>query len=364
MADEASARILDGRAWSDFCRALEQAGQVVLRPGSPQDAFDRAEGYRYLTRLARVALETFLETADPDFPVFRRPSHETVKIGADNPDNHYQAATISGAREYRIRGRRNTVHYLGMGTYFGSYGRSGRRGQSGYLERFELAPDGSFEVAVSRERRPGNWLPMDAESDLLIVRQTFQERAREQVADLEISCVGGPPAPAPVTPACVDAGLAAAAAYVQGTASLFADWAEGFARHKNELRRLDPAVAAAAHGDPNIAYYHGYWELGPDEAWLVEVVPPACDYWNFQVNNHWMESLDYRWHRIAINHAEAAYEKDGSVRLVVAHRAPGVPNWLETAGHARGTACLRWVGAREHPAPRTRVVSLAMVGTR
>jgi hypothetical protein len=63
--------------------------------------------------------------------------------------------------------------------------------------------------------------------------------------------------PAPVTPESIDRGLAAAAAYVAGTAGLFADWAEGFAKRPNELARLDPAVAAAAHGDPNICYFPG-----------------------------------------------------------------------------------------------------------
>ncbi|MBW2313427.1 MAG: DUF1214 domain-containing protein, partial [Deltaproteobacteria bacterium] len=116
---------------------------------------------------------------------------------------------------------------------------------------------------------------------------------------------------------------------------------------------------AAAHGDPNIAYLYSWWELGPDEAFVIEVPPPACEYWNLQVNNHWMESLDYRWHRIALNHHEAVLEADGSVRIVVAHEDPGVPNWLETAGHRRGNVCLRWVGAKEHPVPAVRVVKRA-----
>ncbi|MBW2316500.1 MAG: hypothetical protein JRH10_20245, partial [Deltaproteobacteria bacterium] len=138
MSDDSSDRILDGRAWTDFCRALEAAGQVVLRDSGPADAFDRAEGYRYLSRLTRVALETFIETADPAFPTFRRPSHETVKIGADNPDNYYQAATISGEYEYVIRGKRNTIYYLGLGTYYGNYAKGVERGQSGYLDSFEV----------------------------------------------------------------------------------------------------------------------------------------------------------------------------------------------------------------------------------
>ena len=71
-----------------------------------------------------------------------------------------------------------------------------------------------------------------------------------------------------------------------------------------------------------------------------------------------MESLDYRYHTIALNHAQVRARPDGSVRLVVSHRDPGLPNWIETAGHRRGTMCLRWVGAERHPEPTTRVVKL------
>jgi hypothetical protein len=360
MSDDANARVLSGQTWRDFCRSLEKAGEVVLRPGSPMDAFDRAEGFRYLSRLTRVALESYLEFADPLYPVLRRPAHETVKIGADNPDNYYQSAVLDGRHEYRLRGTRGTVHYLGFGTYAGSYGSSGRRGQTGYLDAREMKidPDGRFEVVLST-RPPGgdtNWLRMEPDSSSLIVRQTFQDRDAEHIAELHLERIGASGGPAPLGPAFLDRGLQAAAAYVAGTASLFADWAEGFARRKNELPRFDPSVAAAAHGDPNIVYYHGYWELEPEQALLVEVTPPRCEYWNFQLNNHWMESLDYRYHRIAVNHHGAVAGPDGAVRLVIAHQDPGVPNWLDTAGHRRGTMCLRWVGAEHHPDPTTRVV--------
>ena len=197
---------------------------------------------------------------------------------------------------------------------------------------------------------------MEPDTSTLIVRQTYQSRARERIADLTIERVGAAGPPADLSPQTLDQALAAAAAYVRGTATIFTDWAEGFAQRKNELPRFDAKVAAAAHGDPNIVYYHGYWELAEGEQLWIEVTPPACDYWNFQVNNHWMESLDYRFHRIALNHSEAKLETDGSLRLVLAQRDPGHPNWLETAGHRRGTMCLRWIGARQHPDPRTRVV--------
>ena len=362
-SDDSGARVLSGDAWRDFCRALERAGDVVLRPGSPLDPFDRAEGFRYLSRLTRVALESYLEFADPLFPVLRRPAHETVKIGADNPDNYYQSAAIRGDCEYRLSGTRGTVHYLGFGTYAGGYGSSGRRGQTGYVDARELAigPDGRFDVLLSCRRPPAgtHWLAMEPDTSSLIVRQTFQDRENERIADLRLERIGATGTPEPLHPAVLDRGLQAAAAYVHGTASLFADWAEGFAKRINELPRFDPAVAAAAHGDPNIVYYHGYWELAPGQALLIEVTPPRCEYWNFQLGNHWMESLDYRYHRIALNHHGAVVSPDGSVRLVIAGEDPGVANWLDTAGHRRGTMCLRWVGAETHPDPRTRVVDLS-----
>ena len=41
---EAEQRIIDGRAWADFCQALERAGDAVLRPTTPATPLDRAEG--------------------------------------------------------------------------------------------------------------------------------------------------------------------------------------------------------------------------------------------------------------------------------------------------------------------------------
>ena len=47
-------------------------------------------------------LEAFVEYCDPAFPVLKRMAHETVKLGADNPDNYYFNAQISGKYSYRL----------------------------------------------------------------------------------------------------------------------------------------------------------------------------------------------------------------------------------------------------------------------
>ena len=354
-------RVMDGTSWNEFCDTLKAAGGAVLSDTAPDDPFDRAEGFRYLSRLTRAALETFLEYADPKAPALNRPVHETAKIGADNPDNYYMRAAISGRYEYRLYGNRGTVNYLGFGAQSAGVASSGDSEQAGYVEArdMEIAADGSFELWLSKQPRPGNWLPLSDDTEALIVRQTFLDRDSEVPADLRIERVDGDAHPEPLTPEKLDAGLQSAAGLVLSCANLFASWASGFEQHANELPRFDDSVSMGAGGDPNIAYYHSYWELAPDEALVIEVMPPECDSWNFQLDNWWMESLDYRFHRIHTNKHIASYQPDGSIRIVVAHSDPGLPNWIETTGHSRGTMCFRWIRAKEHPEPTTRVVAFS-----
>ena len=163
----------------------------------------------------------------------------------------------------------------------------------------------------------------------------------------------------PLTPEHVDEGLRDASTLVAGASLLFAKWARDFQEHTNTLPRFDQEVSNRAGGDPNIAYYHSHWRLAPDEALVIEVTPPRCEHWNFQLNNYWMESLDYRYFTDPREQALRRLEPDGSVRIVVAHADPGLPNWITTVGHAEGTMCFRWVRADAHPVPRTRVVKLA-----
>ena len=200
---------------------------------------------------------------------------------------------------------------------------------------------------------------MTPDTTALIVRQTYLDRDRETPAQLRIERIGGEGKPTPLTPEALDAGLRAASGLVVGCSALFSSWAQGFQKHTNQLPKFDDSISMGAGGDPNIGYYHSYWKLGPEEALLIEVKPPACESWNFQLDNHWMESLDYRHHRIHVNKHTARYRKDGSVRIVVTHRDPGVENWIETAGHSQGTMCFRWIRADSHPQPMTRVVKLS-----
>ena len=362
--DVAEQRITSGQSWNEFCDSLKAAGAALSFPGAPQDPFSQAEGYRYLSRITRAGLMAFVEHADPKAPVLHRVVNENTKMGADNPDNFYLTASLDGNYEYRITGQRNTIAYLSFGTQSGNYGQGGGLPPTGYIEsdQIQMDADGRFELVLSSSRQDGNWLPMTPETGALVVRQTFGDRSSETPAELSIERINCNPEeaqPSHLTAAALDEGLGKAGALVMGAPLLFAKWARDFSKHSNELPRFDPDTSLAAGGDPNIAYYHSHWALEPDEALVIEVMPPECEHWNFQLNNYWMESLDYRHFTVHTNMHLARYEGDGSVRLVVAHDDPGVHNWLQTAGHTFGTMCFRWVRADENPEPACRVVKLA-----
>lgn len=346
-------KILTGKAWAAYCDELKAAGATLLYPGAPRDSLSQAEGIRYLCRLTRAGLEAFVEYNDPSFPVLRRMVHETIKMGADNPDNVYLNAQIMGTLEYRITGKRNTIHYLGFFTQNGHYGTTGGMAPCGHLEgkSLHLDADGSLEIILSKTPKGKNWLKIEEETSLVIVRQTFFDRAREIPAELHISTLDRKTAPDPPTPKRVVEGMKNAALLVGGAALLFTRWARDFQKHTNQLPQFDPGKSNAAGGDAGIIYYHSHWKLAPNEALVIEVKPPQCENWNFQLNNYWMESLDYRYHKICINKGSAVYEKDGRVKVVVSHTDPGHPNWLQTCGHREGTMCWRWYRLAEGESP-------------
>jgi hypothetical protein len=348
--------VLTGQAWRDFCHALEKAGDVVLREKAPATPLDRAEGYRYLTRLVREMLYSTVDNADPDFP--RLHELDLVKIGADNPDNVYLSANIRGDRTYRITGTRGTIAYFSIGSKANRYAKDGTMASTGELSGKDLVvdPDGTVEITASATPQDKNWLPLAADSTSLVVRQTYLDRSTETPGRWHIEQVGGPDRPAELAPEFLAKALKRAALSVHGTAATFAYWTETFMSRPNELPDFGQEMFQRAGGDPEIFYLHGYWTLEPGQAWVIEADVPDCPYWNFQLGNWWMESLDHH-RRITVNKHTAELD-DGRLTIVVARRDPGWGNWIDTCGHTSGTALLRWLGATTHPVPRCRVIDL------
>ena len=354
-----------GDLWRGFCEDLQQLGELV-ESAAGADELDRAEGYRYLTRLLRLALEMQLEHSSARHPSFYSLSHDTAKIGADNPDNVYLNAAVDGRLTYEIAGHAGDAPYLSFGTKENRYAIDGRMISTGELDKADLriARDGSLRVVVSAERVSGNWLPMSPQSNMVIVRQTFNDRAREAPARLSIRRLDPDPEYDLLSPELLEQQLHHALAFVAGTAKTFLGWVERFrAGHRNRFELGDQSFYQAAGGDPNICYIYAFWELESDEEVLQVRSPvPRCDYWNFQLTNLWMESLDYRFHPVHLNHAHAVLDADGLLRIHVSHRPiRGLRNNLVTTGHRRGVMLMRWIGAEEHPVPELRRLTRAEV---
>ena len=357
---EAAERLASGRAWNEFCDALKGAGRIVL-DHAPDHELDRAEGFRYLTRLTRMAFKLCLEHADPAAPRLVQYMDPTQKFGVDNPDQLSLWARISGEYSYRPRGSRGSASYYGIGVYAGSAGRGGRRTVAHLnADEIEAAPGGGVDVVLSPREHAGNWVELPPDTTTLLVRQTWNDAATERPEwpTLERLDAHGPPPP--LRSSQVVKGLQRASRQITGSARLFAELSDRWRAQPNVLHPMDEQMARESFGDPDFYYSGGYWRLAADEALVIEFVVPRCRYWGFLLCNYWTESLDYRYRPVSANRSTAIPRKDGSVCLAAAARDPGLPGvtWLDTEGHAEGTMTLRWLLAEETPVPTPRVVKL------
>ena len=90
---------------------------------------------------------------------------------------------------------------------------------------------------------------------------------------------------------------------------------------------------------------------------------PAGPFANVMLWNVHMQTLDYRNLPTALNKAQIEYEPDGSYRIIISHQDPGLPNWLCTDGHQRGSIFWRFLlPETDPPKPECTVVRLSELG--
>ena len=351
---KAEQRIMDGSTWDDFCDRLKAAGKLVTTSDSPDDVFNRALGYRLLTRLLRGGLESAVDYADPQYPDFFRLADETKGVLNNNPDNYYQNCVVDGRFDYRITGKRGTVPWFSIGSK-ANEGEVIGMVSTGEIDSrdMHMEDDGSFEILVSATEKPGNWLPMTENTRMLIVRQTYGVRSEEEVYRLQIECLNPERPHNNLDPEALEGQLERALTFMESTCGLAVNWMARYKRQwLNALPEDDQALCHQAGGDPNIHYYQSYYDLEPDEAMLIHLHDiPECETWNLQISTYWMECLEYRFFDAAFNMQTSKYEDDGSVYIVIAHQDPGprYPNWLDTHGINPGGILGRYVGAKTPP---------------
>ncbi|WP_214104134.1 DUF1214 domain-containing protein [Acrocarpospora catenulata] len=369
------------RAWEDFCvglgAKLAWAGAEILDRDGPE--LDRVEGLRVLLRDMRMSVERAVEYLDRDFPFFGDGFNDTYHLIGDAPDYTLQLAYVDGDAEYVIRGRAGTADCF----TFTSQGPAPGSPDPGVLmklvdptasaaitgtldsDAIPMDPDGHFEVTVSRAPpASGAWLPLAPNSTMILVRNEFHGRftdhRRHRPAKLTISRRFAPERPAPLRAAGLRRGLDQ---IVRETGTATVSRGRMFAEFQRRGVGFDAAQDRwkAGGGNPRTVFLSGFWELAPGQALVVEVDdPPKASFWLLGLTNAWMESLDFRFHQMYLNSTTATVGPDGGLRFVVAAEDPGVPNWLDTAGHERGVLMWRWTyPERPPPIPRVRPVRLS-----
>jgi Protein of unknown function (DUF1214) len=355
--------LTSGSVWVDFCEQLKAAGAQIQREDAPGSPLDRATGFRHLMALLWTGINQAMTYSSPLHPRMSQVARTDVyKWGLDCPDAAYRSASIDGRHNYRITGRLGTVHYLSFQVNEGMANHGNMRG-----DQLELEPDGSFVLWVGPDARTGNWMPTPPGADFLIVRQFFYDWSTEEPAELEIERVVGPgdslgelDNPNAASPDRVARQLSSIATWLNASAKFWID--VEVMGQMTDRNRFQAATAKPESGGAieNLNGW-GHFDLAPDDALIIDVQPAHALYWSVHLGNFWWESLDYCYRHTSLNGFQADLDPDGRFRAVIAHEDPGVANWLDTCGHARGPMLFRWIVADHAPDPTCTVVPFSQV---
>ena len=323
------------------------------------DDIDVVEGYRYVTEVISGASEFFIE-GDPDHPRMALIVNPARKLQGDNPDAIYHFAQIRGDRAYRVFGVRGEESYISFTVHSEAAdgGFNGRVLADINDSQFTFGADGSYEIVFSAEKpsdSSANWVQLDPDARMLIVRSYF---LREQSAQndplvqvrIGIEPLDDVPPPPPLDDETLAARLRAGVAFLRQTTL-------------GQPLPSEPSIAPFMGKEPNtvgepwsfrnagvdaagavdIFYSMGKWDLGPDDALVMRGTIPPSRFTNVMLWNRHMQTLEYAHRRSSLNSSQIQYEPDGSYVIVVAHRDPGVANWLDTGGHRVGTIFWRYL---------------------
>jgi hypothetical protein len=370
-------------AFDAWVQAQTAALDVVRQATEvPESGVDLAEGYRWVTRLSRLALDWIVERSDPLHPQLFTLQDDYRKLLVDNPDVHYLFSVLDDSRSYRLTGYRGDCAYLGMtfGTPFGQgpvAGRTGTQTQT-HIDEFELGPNGEVDILIAPadkmpHPRPRNAVVLEPGTAQLAIRETHFDKKTEKLSDLRMELVPEPGelVPPPLLSAEELAPKLEFAAmfltFVGGTALQM--WHDAATNMNTFGGQAGSAHVAAqedevrTHTNAEMTYHGGRFKLAEDEALVVTVQEPDKPflYWGLTLTSPWMESFDYRYATTNLNNKRSKRSEDGSWRLVIAPSdpGPGVDNWLDTGGRLEGYMLVRWVLADEPPHPTAQVVKVA-----
>lgn len=353
-------------AWSDYVELLKPASELLERTGAPDDPLVRARLWQqFAMNLAQGYFLHFQST--PDHPEFS-PFENNVFLAQPNPDGVYYYAPVDGKGVYRVTGERGNAPVAGFALgnrIIGMDERPGKGLGNHDFDDLEMDADGRFDVIFSRERpvgHGGNWIPLPADADFILVRQFSCDWGRERDVRVAIERLDAPPVRPMPRVEDIDARLThLMGSYVRNLSAIGLG-AVARCRDNGFINRFNlSSFQELGNGkDWPQAYFETCFELGDDEALVLETeLPETRPYWNIQVVDPLWNQVEYVYRQSSLNGLQARIDGDGRFRAVLSHRDPGIANWLDTGGNRQGMLIGRWYRCSTHPTPVIRRVAFA-----
>ncbi|MDJ0850815.1 MAG: DUF1214 domain-containing protein [Myxococcota bacterium] len=353
-----------GRAYAELAATLQEIEAKYIGAARGMHTPEERAAGRYLVANAlQHGFQCWFES-DPRRPLFQRWLSSTKKLLGDNPDAVYYGAIVDPAGTYRIHGNLHGACYTSFAVEKGAQEGHLSRGVVATLndDEFDVAPDGSYELIASAEPQPRNWLRLEPDAGSITTRH-YWEWQRNVAADptfhvpLWIEPVDDPgPAP-PMDDAAIAAGVRRVINFVRGATLDFPEippevlpsWVSNVV-NAFDNSAYDESNAEIGYAAVDNAYLQTRYELGPDQALVMRGRFPRCRFANVVLWNHRLQTPPYRHRRVSLNRRQTRCERDGSFRMVIAHRDPGVPNWIDAAGLPTGMIFWRFLLPQE-PVP-------------
>lgn len=353
--------------WSDLSDRVRALHDVVMARVPGDDPALAAEGLRYLTRYLAAGIAVCVAHDDTADPELGRMTENRMSWGMDNPDCLYTYSRIACDGAYRVSGRRGSACHIEFQVNTGHFGDGDFTGWQAVGavggDDLETGPDGTFELSLGGAPRARNHIALNERASFLLVRQYFDDWERERPADLFIERTDVTLPRPPIGMPDVEGHLATLATWLETGARCWADL--GAAIAGAEPGPITPFVPpASASGLKGQAYGMGAYRCEPDEAVLLALAPPRCRMWSVSLADLFWQSLEIATRQTSLNGTQAVADADGVVRIVLAHRDPGVWNWLDAGGHRRGTLALRYLMPDTIPTMTCETVPFADVGAR
>ncbi|HBZ70701.1 MAG TPA: hypothetical protein DEP35_13595 [Deltaproteobacteria bacterium] len=337
-----------------------------------QSESDVAAAHRALMHMLEGGLITFFET-DPTRPHWQRIVSATRKFTGDNADAIYYDAPVSPEHSYRVRGRMDGAVYVSFTVECGTASGDMASRTGGVLNdtQFDVDSDGRFELRFGGKPAPRNWLALEPGATRITARH-YYENERSAAADptrnpaLEIEVESSTLVPPPPSDASVARGIRRVAAFVRSRTLNQAPMGQRpqppfVSTTPNQFPKpVTPGAFGLAAFDA--AYSMAPYVIGPDDALVMMGRWPKCRFASVSLWNRHMQTYDFANRQVSRNRVQTRLERDGSFRMVLAHRDPGLPNWIDTEGRTFGLVFWRFMMPEgEIETPRAEVVPMTQL---